>query len=234
MSETFTYAGRASSEFGITAYDKETFTGPSRVYDPLTIPGKNGTVLIDSKRYNNVQMVYSCIIPEYAETRFDSFKQFLLSKVGYNRLTDSIHPGEFYEAAVMSDLTPTFDRARGACKFTVTFNRKPQRFLDTGTQSSTFSSSGSLYNPTSFPSRPLIRIYGTGYCTINGTRITIESNPYYIDVDCDIMECYYGTYVENDRVVLDKNDYPTLSPGYNTISVNTVSQVIITPRWYKL
>lgn len=74
-----------------------------------------------------------------------------------------------------------------------------------------------------------------GSLTYNSTQSTL-GNPLYID--CDLGEAYKiegGTLVSiNDGVNLG-SDLPTLAPGANTITFdNTVSDLKITPRWWKI
>lgn len=89
-----------------------------------------------------------------------------------------------------------------------------------------------LENPTLFESKPLIRVYGHGTLTINNQYITIAENPYeYIDIDCDIMDAFYGANNANQYVTLP-NDYITLHSGNNYIAYDGTVQ--ITPRWYEV
>lgn len=89
-----------------------------------------------------------------------------------------------------------------------------------------------LENPTLFESKPLIRVYGNGVLTINNQYITIAENPYeYIDIDCEIMDAFYGANNANQYVSLP-NDYITLKSGNNYIAYDGTVQ--ITPRWYEV
>lgn len=235
MSEYFIFGGVDCRSYGVAAFEGQTFGGPARSYEVLTIPSRDGGVLIDSKRTNNTQISYACVIPSSGADRVDDFRNALLSKLGYNRLEDSIHPLEYYQAVIMSDFTPVLDERRKMAKFTVTFTRKPQRFLKSGESSVTFSGSGSIYNPTLFPSKPLVRVYGNGTVTMGGTTITISGvSSSYVDIDCEVMEAYTGATNQNSHVRFSTNDFPTLAPGTNSISKSGPSSVVITPRWYKM
>ena len=90
-----------------------------------------------------------------------------------------------------------------------------------------------LENPTLFESKPLIRVYGNGVLTINNQYITIAENPYeYIDIDCDMMDCYYNSNNANQYVTFSTNDYITLKSGANYVAYDGTVQ--ITPRWYEV
>ena len=90
-----------------------------------------------------------------------------------------------------------------------------------------------LVNPTLFPSKPLIRVYGNGTVNINNQYITIAENPFpYIDIDCEMMDCFYGSSNANSYVRFSTDDYVTLRSGNNYIVYD--GTVIITPRWYEI
>lgn len=89
-----------------------------------------------------------------------------------------------------------------------------------------------LENPTLFDSKPLIRVYGHGTLTVNNQYITVATNPFpYIDIDCDMMDAFYGANNANGYVTLP-NDYITLKSGNNYIAYD--GTVEITPRWYEV
>lgn len=97
-----------------------------------------------------------------------------------------------------------------------------------------YDGSTQIYNPTLFPSKPLIRVYGYGTLTIGSDVITIAStgNPY-TDIDSEIMDCFYGTTNVNNKVTFQSNDFPELRPGLTGIAYSgNITKVEITPRWY--
>ena len=97
-----------------------------------------------------------------------------------------------------------------------------------------YDGSNKIYNPTLFPSKPLIRVYGDGTLTIGSDVITIASTSYsYIDIDSEIMDCFYGTTNVNNKVTFQSNDFPELRPGLTGIAYSgNITKVEITPRWY--
>lgn len=99
-----------------------------------------------------------------------------------------------------------------------------------------YDGSTKIYNPTLFPSKPLIRVYGEGTLTIGSDVITIAStgNPY-TDIDSEIMDCFYGTTNVNNKVTFQSNDFPELRPGLTGIAYSgNITKVEITPRWYRI
>ena len=90
-----------------------------------------------------------------------------------------------------------------------------------------------LVNPTLFESKPLLRIYGTGTVNINNQYITISAHSFpYIDIDCELMDAFYGSSNANQYVTFSDNDYITLKSGNNYIAYG--NQIEITPRWYEI
>lgn len=62
----------------------------------------------------------------------------------------------------------------------------------------------------------------------------ISYNPGYLYIDCEIMECYSGATSYNDRLTLSNQTYPVLNPGSTGITLSGISEVRITPRWYRM
>ncbi len=233
MLNSFRYAGKASTEFGVYISGAGTFAAPEREVEVVTIPGKNGDLLYDNKRYRNTEISYQCGIVKDFESNFKSFRNWILSRRGYQRLTDSYHPNEFYQAYVLAELNPDLTADLRAGEFTMTFSRKPERYLIEGEIPKDMTASGTIYNPTLFASAPLIRVSGNGTLTVNGTLITVTGDQEYTYIDCELQDAYYGELNLNSKVTVDDWDFPKLSPGENTITLNGVT-IQITPRWYIL
>ena len=124
--------------------------------------------------------------------------------------------------------TPEYDKA----KFVLYFNCKPQRFLWSGTTAIVDPSS--VTNPTAFESKPIIRAYGYGQLAIGDQIIEIEDAFEYVDIDCEMMECYYQSQNANLQVSFNGNDFPVIPVGTTEISHdNTITSVEITPRWWR-
>lgn len=233
MLNSFRYAGKASTEFGVYISGAGTFAAPEREVEVVTIPGKNGDLLYDNKRYRNTEISYRCGIVKDFESNFKAFRNWILSRRGYQRLTDSYHPNEFYQAYVLAELNPELTADLKAGEFTMTFSRKPERYLIDGEIPKDMTASGTIYNPTLFASAPLIRVNGTGTLMVNDTLITITGDQMYTDIDCEIQDAFYGDLNLNSRVTVDGFEFPKLEPGENTITLNGVT-IQITPRWYIL
>ncbi len=235
----------SSEDFGIHISGTNVFSAPARDYTMQTVPGRSGDLAIDNGRYNNFELVYPCtitglksIVPGIFDTKIREFKDALHEITGYFRLADDYYPDEFRYAIFRDVLNVAPTEDLNAATFDAVFNCKPQRYRRTSFVWQTMvSGSSTLVNSTSFPARPLIRVTGVGTLTIGSYAITVTSdggNPY-TEIDCDIMECYYGTQNRNEFVQLSSDDFPVLE-GHKTYGVtfSGFSDVKIKPRWWYL
>lgn len=234
MSEYFTFAGTDCRTYGVYAFESDTFGAPARALTPMEIPGRNGSLLIDGNRYADQVHEYNCVIYQNFEANLRDFRNFLMSKVGYQELTDSMHADEKYLAYYGQDFITMMKPDRGMGHFTLSFTRKPQRYL-TGVSDVELTANGSITNPTLFPSQPLLRVWGTGRVGIGSNSILITTANEYTDIDCELMEAYKGTVSCNNYIQIQDIDFPVLKPGANGITLGTgITKVKITPRWYRL
>ena len=96
--------------------------------------------------------------------------------------------------------------------------------------------SGTLFNnPSLFNAKPLIRAYGIGTFRVNDNVVTIANHDKpYIDIDCELQECYYEGDNMSSYVSFSDNDYPELVPGDNYVLMVGVTKLDVTPRWWIL
>lgn len=235
MRNYFTFGQYDSQDFGIYISGSGIFDSPKRIYKTYTVPGRNGDLVGKSDRLENVKVTYPAFSYASFDTNIAALRSALLSTDGYARLWDSYHPDEFRMGYYAGPLTVKARDQLDAGEYDLVFDCKPQRFLITGETVQTFtSSSGTISNPTKFPSRPLFRVYGYGTLTIGSDVITIASTGNsYVDIDSEIMDCFYGTTNVNNKVTFQSNDFPVLNPGSTGISRSgNITKVEITPRWY--
>lgn len=231
-------------EFKCRIFRQDTDSATKRQYEEIDIPGRNGKLLIDNGKYDNVIMSYTAVFykdcpSEYCRGLID----FLLSEVGYQRLEDGEHPDEFFMAKVDSDFEPTLTMDRGMAKVTFSFSRKPQRYLKTGEKLIEVTASNTVIeNPSRFKALPLLHIYGTdgssGYFYINNMRVTITSIASGMYIDCDTQDAYRrrsSIQSMNGLIVLSNNVFPYFDSGRNTVFFGGgITEVDITPRWWRL
>ena len=234
MRHYLTFNGRSTHEFGIFISGESTYSAPERNVTSQEVPGRNGSLLFDMGNFKNISVKYPSYIVEDLPSRIRDFLNFAGSQIGYQRLEDTYHPYEFRMARFKTN--PSIDTAgymNRSGKFTLDFDCKPQRFLKSGEDAVEFSDDGIILNRTNFPSKPLLRVYGTGTGSVGvgSETITITNLDGYMDIDCEIMDAYKGAVNCNSYVSF--TDDIVLRPGESGISFNGgITSIEITPRWY--
>lgn len=235
MSEYIIFGGIDSRNFGVHIFDSETDNSPERTYTRHKVEGRSGDLFIDQNRFENVEHSYWGIIYENYEENLRNFRSAMKSKIGYQKLEDSFHSDEYYDAVFIEALEVETAIGRNMGKFEIIFDRKPQRWLNSGDTAITLTSSGTITNPTLFQSNPLLRIYGTGTIYIGDQAITVSEADGYTDVDCFTMEAYKGTVSKNSVVSFNTLGKVSLKSGANNVQVpNTVTRLEVIPRWYRV
>lgn len=235
MRNYFTFGGIDSRNYGVYISGTGTFDAPVRAYEGYEIPGRDGALLGLEHRLENIELTYPAFVYDAFSDNMSNLRSALLSKIGYQELTDTYHQDEYrlgvYKGGLSADVVP----GNYAGQFDLVFECKPQRYLRSGSVAVEMTSASALYNPTEFDSMPLIRAYGSGTIGINGITVTIasHSNPY-IDIDCEMMDCYYNTTNCNSLVSFSGNDFPTLRPGTNNFTLNGVTKIEVTPHWWRV
>lgn len=234
MSNYFTLAGVASTVYNTYIATSNMFDAPERSVETVRVPGRNGALTLDNGRYENFAGSVTAYIPNGLTSHIDDLRSWLLSVPGYRRYEEALRPDEYRMARYVGPFKVDNSDRVGAA-FTLSFDCKPQRFLKTGETAVTLTEDGSITNPTLFEARPLIRVYGTGTLGVRAETITISTNPGYIDIDCEMMDAYYGAVNCNGYIELSSGEFPVLAPGYNGIILGSgITQVDITPRWWTL
>lgn len=230
------YNGIDLRGFGVYVSGEGSWAKPAPEFEKVSVPGRSGDLITYNKRYSNVDIVYRLGIVKHFNANFGDLVDALLSDPGYHRLEDTSHPGEYRVAMIESGIEPSMTPRNLAGEFEVTFNCKPQLYLTSGELSTSFTASGSIFNPTRFDSSPLIRVYGNGTLRVAGSAIGFTNNTTgYTDLDCDLEDAFYGAENRNSRVTMETGEFPRLKPGVNTIQLESgISRVEITPRWWRL
>lgn len=236
MMNELSFNGVRSSTFSLFISGEGTFNGTARNVQSYNVPGRNGALVIDNGFYDNISVQYPAYIVEHFRANFGALRAFLLSHVGYFKLSDTYHPNEFRLARYTGNIQPKMTQYNREGSFTISFDCKPQRFLTDGENVHTFTADATIDNLTFFPAKPLIRVYGYGDLGIGAETITIAQNDYpYIDIDCDTENASYNTVNCNSLITLAGDTFPVLDAGETGITLDAnITQVDITPRWWTL
>lgn len=132
MRNYLTIAGKDSRDYGVYISGQGTFSAPEKAYEFYNVPGRNGAILGNDHRLENIEVSYECFIYSDFNKNIADFRTFLLSLNGYQKLTDSYHPDEYRMAVYVGPFEPEVTETNDAGTFTLTFNCKPQRWLISG------------------------------------------------------------------------------------------------------
>ena len=224
------YNGKDFADFGVFVDESKAFGSPEKDYELVEIMGRNGNLSIYNDRFKDITLPFPCFIRTGFIEKYRSLLAYLNSQTGYQRLETDKEPNHFRKALFQGIVDPQTTAFNHGGFFTVNFLAHPQRFLKSGEIPV---STSELWNPTLFPSQPLIRCYGNGSLMINSQTITVASNPYdYVDIDCELMDAFCGSNNANSYVSFD-TDSVVLKSGTNGITHN-MTKVEITPRWYEI
>lgn len=232
MRDYFEFDGKDSRDFGIYVADTNQFDAPVRSIESVSIPGKNGDLTLDNGRYENIEKRYTVYIRGNIQDNIRALRSHLMKSSGYRILKDTLNPDEFYEARYVSGLeVSNSDRYRAA--FELVFDRKPQRFLNSGAELKIISTSTILLNPTEFNAYPMLRIYSSAnesLIKVNGIQFDFRAHS--IDIDCETQDAYWGGINKNGDV---SGTFPVFTPGNNTITLGSgITSCEIYPRWWTI
>ena len=235
MQHHFIYNGRSSADFNLFLSGEDTWTKALPDMERMQIPGRNGDLLLSNHRYNNVELTYHVGIKRNFAVNFEAFLNFLLKDPGYHRLEDSYH-SDYYRLAVLDkEIRPQMNALNRSGTFDLTFSCMPQQYLKSGERLQELTGSGTVYNPTLYNAKPLLRIFGAGTLHIGDYQVTITENDSFIDLDCELEDAFRDTVNMNQYLELDSGEFPVLPPGSTTIAFATgVTRVELTPRWWCL
>lgn len=233
------YNGRSSKSIGVEVETFPDYQSPKRSYDKLQVPGRNGDLIIDNGRWENVTRTYLIAIGSYDIPYYqfmNKVSEWLHSSTTYAKLEDSYEPDYYRLAVYLEEVTMTNLFNHGG-EANISFDCKPQRFLKIGDDVITLTQKTTkLLNPTLYPSLPIIKVYGTGSgsLTINNCTVTITDIGTSFTLDSEIQDAYNGLANWNSKIKLT-NGFPVLQPRYSTVSFSGgISKLEVTPKWFTL
>ena len=229
------FKGQCSLDFGLLIAEKGSYKGAQRDITYTSVAGRSSDLITDNGRYKNINIPYKLSLLNTTEREFveitHQIKGWLLAEQGYFPLWDS-YDARYYRLASYSDEVDIEQELRDLGSLSLTFNCKPFKYSFEGQSVVTLTKAGTLYNAELFPSRPYIKIVGSGTITltINNDAFLLSGVDEYIELDSEMMNAYKGTAAANNKMTAD--DFPTLHPGNNAISwVGSVERLEIVPRW---
>lgn len=236
----FTFKDHRSLDFGLFIVEKGSFYGAERDISKISVPGRNGDLIIDNGRYHNIVIPYKLTLLNKTAYSFESLarqiKGWLSSETGYFRLWDSYDP-DYFRLASYSGETDIEQELKQLGSVSVSFDCKPFKYSFAGQTPVIFNEAGTLYNAEQFGSTPYIKVVGNGdiALTINESSFFLRSVSEYIELDFELPNAYKGAISQNGLVSGADMSSLRLKKGNNLISWSgAVERVEITPRWCTL
>lgn len=229
---SFTFNGHSSAEFGLFVSNKKIYSMPARDVSFIAVPGRNGDIVMDNNRYENVIVSYTIGLKNISG-KIKSIKSWL-AQPGYCELTDTYQPGYVRMACFASSLDVD-EMINNVGTAVVTFSCKPFMYTEAGRGSYTISATTSFQNPESFPCYPKFTVYGSGNLTfyVNSRAFTINDVSNSVVVDGEMMCVFTGNTLKNNAISF--TEFPSFSPGNNTVSLGqNVTRITVNPRYRTL
>lgn len=236
----FFFDGQSSSDYGMIISGAGTFNAPQRDVEIVSVPGRNGDLIIDNGRYLNTTVTYPVSIFRDFPDKASAARSWLMSQSGYRRLEDDYHPDHFRLAAFNGPMDFDVKLMNRIGEATLKFNCKPQRFLKSGEHPVVVTRGMYLYNPTAFSALPLITVYGSGggALIVGGVTVTIKELTDQLTLDCELQDAYRHVgdgAPENKNGCIYAPKFPVLQPGDNQILFyGDITGATIIPRWWEL
>ena len=207
---------------------------PSRKMEKISVPGRNGDLLIQQDAFENVAQRYEIYISAEAlklPTISHKVAEWLCVK-GYQRLEDSYWLDTFRLAAFKggAEITNVLNRFGRA---TIEFDCKPQRFFKSGDIYTSFPKNTIMHNPSPFTAKPLIFVTGSGAGTLTiGDKTISLTNTTNVTIDCDIMQVIRNGTSDNS---IASGTFPDLPAGESLVTwTGGILGIKIKPRWWTI
>lgn len=223
----FTFKGISSFDKNITIKKTPPFSKPRLRGEKVSIPGRHGSLFFSEESYDDVIMPIECFVKSdnLAEAARD-IKGWLN---GEGDLSFSEDPEVFYKAKVVNYFDISY-LIRNYGEFVVLMDLEPFSYK-LGVQDLMLIEGGTIHNPGTVESQPVITVYGSGNITfnINEKPISLTGISGSITIDSVIQDAYSGETNLNNQM---SGDFPVFKVGSNTISWSgSVSYVVIKPNW---
>ena len=229
MTDYFIWNGVDCRTKGIHVSKLPPLTIPLERSTQTNVPGRPGslTQLEGDDVYDDMILTATCFIADPAQIPL--IAAWLKGK---GTVTFANRTGGHYNARIANQI-PFEKVLRGNphCSFAVNFRCFPFWYQDNVSDVTITTSGGTITNPGSVYSEPLITLTGSGDITlmVGTTIVELTGITSGIVLDCTLKEAYLGTALMNDHM---SGDFPVLKPGLNGISWSgNVTRIVISPRW---
>ena len=80
MSDFLRFDNVSTASYGVFLVGNKVYDAPEREFERISIPGRNGDLLIDNGRYSNYELEYDAIIYENFDSNLSNLKNLFMSK----------------------------------------------------------------------------------------------------------------------------------------------------------
>lgn len=239
----FTYNGISSADMGVRIQSKSIHSVPKYDVTTISIPGRDGELIVPGGRFPNATVTYTCFVPaksiaELSE-KITAVKGWLYTEPDRYHILSDTYDTVFFRKAVINNKLDIAEQCKKIGTFTVTFSCYPFKYSYEGQKQTTYTETFTVINPYPFNAKPYLKVNGrgTGTLTIQSASSnkgwTFSTLNGYTEADSEQMNFYHDTEPKNDTVVGD--GFPILYPGQNVISFeDAITSVEIIPRWMTL
>lgn len=176
---TLTIGDVRSSDYGVYLTGEAVYDAPERAVEIVSVPGRNGDIIIDKGRYENIEVTYKAGMygddQEAFAAKIAAFRSAVLSQRGYVRISDDYNPDEYRMGVYVSGLEADVSHYSSAAEFDIVLNCKPQRFLTGGDTVQSFTATDTIENPTTETAYPLLNVKGVGPVQVGDRALTIQN-----------------------------------------------------------
>ena len=219
----FTWKNISSLDKNIMVNKLPDIERPPANIEKIVISGRDGFLTQDDGTYQSTVKTCECSLDN---GNIDDVCSWL---TGSGDVIFSNEPDKKYKATIInkipfSKIIPTFH------SFIIQFDCQPQKY-STANALITLTTAGTITNPATANSKPIIKVYGNGTInlTINSTAITLTNVVDYVTIDSPLMDAYKGTILKNNDMV---GEFFELLPGNNAINWSgTVTKIEIQGNW---
>lgn len=236
MRKQLTFGGKSLTDFDTFFDGSQLFITPQKSVEKVSVIGRNGDLIIDNNRFENVTIPVNCFIRTNFQENYAGLMNYLLSRKGYQKLETSNEPDIYRMAQFVASIEPNTGAWNNSGQFTLEFDCKPEKWLKSGEiEVSVIAGTGdiTLFNPTNFIAKPLIHVKGGGAFTVNGYSYSVnQTATQWATIDCENMDVYRGSTNLNPYYTYVTKEFPELNPGANVLRLGNAGEIKITPRWW--
>ncbi len=233
------WAGTSSEDVGMVIQHYPKVIIPARKREVQAVPGRSGDIVIEFDTFENYEQQYDCFLDAKQlgglNTVIPKVSDWLLGNRGYQRLEDTYFPDVYRMAYVVNALEFTsFFNEYGSG--TLTFNCAPEKYFKMGEEEITLTKNQKLFNPSSFPAKPIIKLNGNGnkgYLQFGGYIVSISEVPSELILDTKQHTAYEGS-TNRSSMIQGLYEYLVLGKETQISWSGGITGVKIIPRWWTI